>query len=397
MDSHPDFKTDLTYSLPDSAPRQRQKLSQCAAVSLETQVEILQAEVSVLQQCLSDSLKLQQSILRRFGPPCDDIPAAPHTQLPPVASSTPYSRVPPGQVPLQGMTTDNVSLRNVTCSPQANSADVSNTSRILASVLYQSRLEPPVFAGDGRVSPEDWLQSVNVYRTSLDLTDAQILLELPRFLAKEPKKWFTVLDTHVVTWAQFCDFFRKVFLPSDSQEQIMRGILDRIQSPEEPLPTFVAHMLSEFRKLKTPPPEQEQIDLISKHALEKYRVALYGTSVSSVMDLLLRAHELHVVLGPSKFSPSSVQSKAKLSKDTYCYKCSRPGFTSRTCPDCNSLSRTSSQQTESSDAPSGSIVDVRDTNNPEGSTGVERNPFTRQKGNFKGGRMIHRGNPPSRR
>lgn len=34
MDSHPDFKTDLTYSLPDSAPRQRQKLSQCAAVSL---------------------------------------------------------------------------------------------------------------------------------------------------------------------------------------------------------------------------------------------------------------------------------------------------------------------------------------------------------------------------
>lgn len=136
MDSHPDFKTDLTYSLPDSAPRQRQKLSQCTTVSLET----------VLQQCLSDSLKLQQSILRRFGPPGDDIPAAPHTQLPPMASSTPYSRVPPDQVPLQGMTTDNVSLRNVTCSPQANSADVSNTSRILASVLYHSRLEPPVFA-----------------------------------------------------------------------------------------------------------------------------------------------------------------------------------------------------------------------------------------------------------
>lgn len=60
----------------------------------------------------------------------------------------------------------------------------------------------------------------------------------------------------------------------------MRGILDRMQSPEEPLPTFVAHMLSEFTKLKTPPPEQEQIDLICKHALEKYRVALYGTFVS---------------------------------------------------------------------------------------------------------------------
>lgn len=44
----------------------------------------------------------------------------------------------------------------------------------------------------------------------------------------------------------------------------MRGILDRMQSPEGPLPTFVAHMLSEFRKLKTPLPEQEHINLICK-------------------------------------------------------------------------------------------------------------------------------------
>ncbi|KAL0147801.1 hypothetical protein M9458_056878 [Cirrhinus mrigala] len=289
---------------------------------------------------------MQQSVLRRFCLPDVDTPAAPHAQPPPMAISMPHSRVPPGYVPLQGTTTDNVYHRNVTFSPQPNSSDVSNTSRILAPVLYQSRLEPPVFVGDGHVSPEDWLQSVNVYRTSLDLTNAQILLELPRFLAKEPNKWFSVLDTHVVTWAQFCDFFKKVFLPFDSQEQIMRGILDCIQSPEEPLRTSVAHMLSESRKLKTPPPEQEQIDLICKHALEKYRVALYGTSVSSGMDLLLRAHKLHVVLGPSKCSLPSMQNKAKLGRETYCYKCSRPGFTSRTCPDCNSVSRMRSQQSE---------------------------------------------------
>ncbi|KAF4115919.1 hypothetical protein G5714_003408 [Onychostoma macrolepis] len=207
LTSYPDLKTDLTYSLPDSAPRQRHKLPQ--QVSLGTQVELLQAEVSVLQQCLNDSLQLQQSILRRFGPPDVDTPAAPHAQLPPMASSTPHSHVPPGQVSLQGMTTNDVSHRNMTFSPQPNSSDVGDTSRILASVLYQSRLEPPVFAGDGLVSPEDWLQSVIVYRTCLALYDAQILLELPRFLGKEPKKWFSVLDTHVVIWAQFCDFFQE--------------------------------------------------------------------------------------------------------------------------------------------------------------------------------------------
>lgn len=42
----------------------------------------------------------------------------------------------------------------------------------------------------------------------------------------------------------------------------MNGILDRFQTPGEPFLTFVAHMLSEFKKLKTPPPEGEQVDLI---------------------------------------------------------------------------------------------------------------------------------------
>ncbi|KAF4115465.1 hypothetical protein G5714_002954 [Onychostoma macrolepis] len=319
------------------------------------------------------------SILKHFGPPDVDTPAAPHAHLSPMASSTPHSHVPPGQVPLHGMTTTDVSHRNMTFSPQPNSSDVSNTSRILASVLYQSRLEPPVFVGDGHVSPEDWLQSVNVYRTSLDLTNGSLSL------------------THVITWAQFCDFFRKVFLPSDSQEQIMRGILVHVQSPEEPLPTFVAHMLSELRKLKTPPPEQEQTDLICKHSLKKFRVALYGTSISSGMDLLLRAHKLHVVLGPSKCSLPSTLSKAKSGKETYCYKCSSPGFTSRTCPDCNSLSAMRSQQSESPNAHSEPPLDARDKNNPESSNAGEGNAFAKHKGNSKGGRMIRRGNPPSRR
>ncbi len=53
-----------------------------------------------------------------------------------------------------------------------------------------------------------------------------------------------------------------------------------MQMPDEPLPTFVAHMLGEFRKLKTSPPLREQIDLIQKHVHEKIRVALYTHTVN---------------------------------------------------------------------------------------------------------------------
>lgn len=131
---------------------------------------------------------------------------------------------------------------------QPASADLSAMSRVLASVLHQSCLEPLIFNGEGKTSPDDWLQSVDIYRTSLDLTDSQMLLELPRFLSKEPKKWFNVPSSHVSTWAQFCDLFSKIFLLSDNQECIMRGILDQVQMPDEPFPMFVAPMLSEFQK-----------------------------------------------------------------------------------------------------------------------------------------------------
>lgn len=123
-------------------------------------------------------------------------------------------------------------------------------------------------------------------------------------------------------------------MSADNQEHVWRGILDRVQSPEEPLPTFVAHMLGEFNKLRCPPPEHEQIELICKHSLEKYRVALYGTPVPSVMDLLLRAHELHTALGPvGRSTPTSSPSVAS-AREPHCFKCSRPGFTTRTCPSC---------------------------------------------------------------
>lgn len=53
-----------------------------------------------------------------------------------------------------------------------------------------------------------------------------------------------MLHAHVVAWTEFCELLRMVFLPADNHVRVMRGILDRFQKPDEPLPTFVAHMFS---------------------------------------------------------------------------------------------------------------------------------------------------------
>lgn len=109
-------------------------------------------------------------------------------------------------------------------------------------------------------------------------------LELLRFLAKEPKKWFAAMQPYLSSWSQFSDLFRKAFLPSDSQEMIWRGILDSVQRPDEPLPTFVTHLVGEFRRLKQPPPVSEQIEIICRHVSDQYRPALHSSGLRSISD-----------------------------------------------------------------------------------------------------------------
>lgn len=362
---------------------------------LSKQVVDLKAEVNRLSDCLRDSLDIQKCMLRQWDRLAKEnpIPPAVHpSSIFPMAASTPY-------VPAMNRAEPSVSLHNTNPFLNTHSLELSNTSRVIAAALHHAKLEPPVFTADDEVQPEDWLQAVSTYRSSLNLTDGQLLNELPHFLAKEPSKWFKALRSHITSWAEFCQLFQTVFLPSDNQERILRGLLDRVQAQDEPLPIFVAHMLSEFNKLKSPPPEKEQIELIWKHSLEKYRVALYGTHVTSVMDLLLCAHELHSVLGPSGLQ-TSPRYKERRRPEPHCFKCTLPGFTTRTCPKCNN--QPSTTQTAAEAAGPGTMLtphlfDPPDLRQQKDNNNTPALFQSRQSGNYRGGRTFHRGHPPSRR
>lgn len=141
------------------------------------------------QRCLHDSLDLQRHILERWDQNTNRVPPAQPIFQAPMASSTPFADMVAPGLALAAETTSHL---------QSSSVELGNTTRVLAAALHQAKLEPPIFSNDGVVHPEDWLQAVVTYRSSLDLTDTQILRELPRFLAKEPKKWFSVFHAHVV-------------------------------------------------------------------------------------------------------------------------------------------------------------------------------------------------------
>ncbi|XP_026016737.1 uncharacterized protein LOC113017844 isoform X2 [Astatotilapia calliptera] len=209
--------------------------------SLSQQVVELRTEVNKLSDCLRDSLNIQQSLLRQWdqlttgnSPP----PAVPQSPVFPMATSTPHVHVMDKTEPTNST---NPFLPSNPFQPTnpflpSHSLKLSSTSRVIAAALHHAKLEPPVYAGDGKVQPEDWLNTVGTYKASLNLTDGQLLNELPHFLAKEPGKWFKALSSHITSWAQFCQLFKTVFLSSDNQERILRGILDRVHFTEANLP-----------------------------------------------------------------------------------------------------------------------------------------------------------------
>ncbi|MEQ2301276.1 hypothetical protein AMECASPLE_034259 [Ameca splendens] len=128
-------------------------------------------------------------------------PGDPPTHQSPVATSTPY--VPPVEIGGRRSTTTYLSPGTQEAQHssflQAHSTELTNTTRVIAAPLHHAKLEPPVFAGDGEVHEEEWLQAVSTYMTTLNLTDTQILNELPHFLPKDPSKWFNALNQFMDT------------------------------------------------------------------------------------------------------------------------------------------------------------------------------------------------------
>lgn len=178
MATHPAL-TDL-YDDTDFVSLPRRSALRHTTSDLELKVRSLKAEVEMLQQCLHDCLDLQKNILDRWDQD-DKVGARAHPAQPinpiPVAASTPYVPNLSNRRPeYPGVATPSQTQTATTASRfQSDPLELSNTTRVLAAALQQAKLEPPVFTDDGVIHPEDWLQSVNTYRSSLDLTDAQIL------------------------------------------------------------------------------------------------------------------------------------------------------------------------------------------------------------------------------
>lgn len=293
---------------------------------LAAQVERLQQQVDTLTQAFSMSIDLQHSLLQQLEDQTSQHSHKRLTEACPIFASTPATHTLPSRDVPNNHSSEH-SLENNTQQSHPRPTPITHT----ANLTNLPGLVPTKFDGGKSIDPEEWLQSVSLYKSTLCLSDAQLFLELTRFFENEPRKWYCAMQPHLLSWSHFLDLFRQAFLPIDNEEKIWRTILDRVQAPNESLPTFVAHLVTEFKRLKQPPSEQEQIKIISRHVSDQFRLALHSAAPITLTELLLTAHKLHAALGPISFDRATA---TPLRRDLHCFKCLTPGVTTRNCDNC---------------------------------------------------------------
>lgn len=339
---------------------------------LAARVDGLQQQVDVLTHAFSMSVDLQRSLLQQLEDQTSQHSHMRLTEARPIFASTPAAHTLSSRDKHTDHSYDH-SLEHDTQHTHPTPAPTLS----MANQIHLPGLVPTKFDGGKSIDPEEWLQSVSLYKSTLRLSDAQFFLELTRFFENEFRKWYCAMQPHIVSWNHFSDLFRQAFLPIDNEEKIWRGILDRVQAPNESLPTFVAHLVTEFKRLKQPPSEQEQIEIISRHVSDQFRLALHAAAPTTMTDLLLTAHKLHAALGPVSFNRTTA---IPLHRDLHCFKCLAPGVTTRNCDNCRKTKQAVSSESHVAVT---SGLGQETTNNPDtsahprGDTGARPKRFQR--------------------
>uniref|UniRef100_A0A8C9TDM7 Gypsy retrotransposon integrase-like protein 1 n=1 Tax=Scleropages formosus TaxID=113540 RepID=A0A8C9TDM7_SCLFO len=359
---------------------------------LAAQVKKLQQQVDMLTSAFSMSVDLQHSLLQQLEIQTSSHSQGPDTHAHPMFTSTPATRTLTKRNSRDAEDSQHSHGQDAGAHPGHTSLTAAHTLSEctarscphppLVSSAHLSGLVPPKFDGGDSIDPEDWLQSVSLYKTAVGLPDTRFFLELTRLFEREPRKWYSAMQPHLLSWEHFSDLFRQAFLPTDNEEKIWRGILDSVQASDESLPTFVAHLVTEFKRLRQPPSEQEQIEVICRHVSDQYRLALHAAAPTTLTELLLTAHELHAALGP--ISPNRTATSAQLAQrpNLHCYKCFTPGVTTRNCGTCRKT-RQSGNTEPGGGAAASPQADQENPNAPQdtrGDPGARPRRFQRPRG-----------------
>lgn len=210
--------------------------------------------------------------------------------------------------------------------------------------------------------------SVDLFNGAIDLFSGKALI------------FYRAVRKTVQDWSGLVNLLREEFQPPDYNDKLFNEIRNRTQGPRESIGMYLAVMSNMFERLTISVPEQTRLKILMNNIAPFYQSQLALTEINSISELLKLGRILEhkrtcldsFVPPPSRkstkmlepdlayidISPScsnnidelNVQSSVKCfncnqfghisvncdqPKKRRCFKCNKPNFTVRTCPNCN--------------------------------------------------------------
>ena len=170
-------------------------------------------------------------------------------------------------------------------------ADEANERIDSAKVMNQIRKWGCHF--DGR-DPLSFLERLDELKQSYGYTGDQMLMGLPEMLKGDSLLWYRNCRSSWVTWDDFCDNFKKQFLPRRFRTQLVREIQGRTQRADEPFQKYATAMLTNMRRAGKFSPE-EQLDRLYENMNPEYKLYIRLDDLTSLSDLSDRAAEYEAI------------------------------------------------------------------------------------------------------
>lgn len=131
----------------------------------------------------------------------------------------------------------------------------------------------------------DFLNMIKVYQRGDDLSDDEVLRQIPHLLSGSARQWYTLNYERFDSWDTFCSLLKRRFLSADHDSVLLSEIINNKQKRNEPIGNFIATMLSKFRAMANPPNESNVLSIIKANLSYDNAMAASMIKIASLEDL----------------------------------------------------------------------------------------------------------------
>lgn len=142
------------------------------------------------------------------------------------------------------------------------------------------------FSGDPRESLASFLESVEEHSVSRNITKEELFSTATDLFTGEALVWYRSIKHQIDSWQSLTRELRREYQPFDYEDRLWEEIRSRSQGPDERIGYYLAVMDTLFRRLPTPPTEEEKLKILRKNVDPYYIERLALLEIDTTRDLL---------------------------------------------------------------------------------------------------------------